>query len=520
MNPAAGVSRGGLVREGSMKKVCLAATVLFLFVFCSFAVTIGEYGYAGSWIPQSFLVGAGNDRWSSGLSFDYDDQLSFSEYFSLQAPAWRIDVDMLGITNRGWQEGWSTVDPLAKGSGTRVSGRYDSTQVRVRLPIDVVRSQWFFLRMEPTVGVSMIGRQNYAFLQNSLHRALGMQTVDLEYETNSNKAYALFGGVVSLGGIVSLSWRTNLVVGLRGASSNEIGFSYRQKADAFVALRDAAYNDLLYVSFGYTWTQTKSKWTTAMLYDDYLRGFSLAYNVNAGFIRLGYSCCLDTRRGYGTIGVDVLSFFSPTYWRRSDFYVSLGKTSMMDVAFFDCCLEKPFENSKFSLVIRSRYVSGSPAYSEDPASGRDSFQYGRFERNYDGILVGVKYKFMGNVQESFAAPYFQLCAGAMGWEALNLVNMNETLVMDGVEVRNYTHSHSTGRLYSFAMDAELGMTLFPEGAVSSVRTSLQVILNAGLAFIHNPSEVASHLSSYTPDGSKVSMFMPRFGFSLLFGYDV
>ena len=518
MNTVAGVSRGGRIREGSMKKAVFIVVMSLLVAFGLFAVPLGCYGCPSVWIPQSFWVGAGNDRWSSGLSFDYDDQLSFAEYFSLAAPAWRLDVNMLGITNRGWQDGWSAGDASAVGDGVRVSGRYDSTGIILNLPIDIVDGRWFFLSVEPAVGVSIVGRQGYVVFQNTVHRALGMPQVFLAYETDSNNVHASLGGEVSMGGRLPLLWRSSLAIGVRGVFENNIGFNYRQRALAFVELEDRFGTGILSASLGYTWTQTQSSWTTARLYDDYVRGFTLGYGVNVGFLRLGYTCRPDTRRGFGTFGIDVMSFFMPSYWRRSDFFISLGKTSMMDVTFFDYGLELPIGCSGFSLVVRSRYVSGNPTCGGSSSDGDGSSGLGRFERNYDGVLLGGKYRFSGFV--GLATPYVQLCAGAMGWEALNLVNMNEVLDVDGVVVRNRVHSHSTGRLYSFAMDAELGLTVLPEGALTSLGAELRFNLHAGVTFIHNPTEVSAHLAAYTSDGSKVSMFMPRFGFSLLVGYDV
>ena len=103
---------------------------------------------------------------------------------------------------------------------------------------------------------------------------------------------------------------------------------------------------------------------------------------------------------------------------------------------------------------------------------------------------------------------------------MNLVNMNETLVVSDSLVRNYYHSYSTGRLCSFAMDLEFGVSLLPQGLLTSSRTTFQINLNAGVTFIHNPGEVARLLEAYTPDSPLVAMFMPHFGMSLRLGFDV
>lgn len=509
-----------------MKKASLVIALLFV-AFASFAVTFADYGCPNAWIPQSFMVGAGNDRWSGGMSFDYDDQLSFAEYFSLEAPAWELHVNMLGITNRGWQKGWSVSDPSLKGDGNRIAGRYDVTEILLSFPLELVENPWFFLDVEPYLGVSVIGRQDYVVLQNTVHRILGMAQVDLDYETSSNKPYASLGGTVSAGGAIPLSWRTRLALGVKGTFYNNIGFNYRQHADVFVSVEGwnrglccGDEGDLLSFAVGYTWTQTQSDWTTAILYDEYMQGVTLSYEVNAGFLRLGYSSCLDTRRGYGTVVVDVMSLFKPSRWYESDVILSLGKLSLMDITFFDVGLELPLGYSNFSFVIRNRYVSGNPSYAENASTGRDPALSGRFQRNYDGVLLGAKYSFDSYATRGFVTPYVVVSSGVMRWEAVNLVNMNETLMVSDTLVRNYNHSYSTGRLCSFAMDLELGISLLPQGLLSSSRTTFQFNLNAGVTFIHNPGEVARLLESYTPDSPLVAMFMPRFGISLQLGFDV
>ena len=509
-----------------MKKAAFVIAMLFVGFSLS-AVSFGDYGCPAAWVPQSFMIGAGNDRWSGGMSFDYDDQLSFAEYFSLEAPAWKLAVNMLGITNRGWQEGWSVTDPSLKGDGNRISGRYDVTEILLGFPLELVGNPWFFVDMEPYFGVSVIGRQNYVVLQNTVHRILDMSQVHLEYETDSNKPYASLGGTIAVGGAVPLSWRTRLTLGVKGAFSNNIGFNHRQQADVFVSIKGwnrglccGDEGDILSFAVGYMWTQTKSDWRSAILYDEYMQGFTLGYNVNAGFLRLGYSSNLDTRRGYGTVVVDIMSLFEPSRWYESDIVLSLGKLSLMEVTFFDVGLELPLGYSNFSFVIRNRYVSGNPSYAENASSGRDPALLGRFQRNYDGAFLGAKYSFESYATHGFVTPYVCVSAGVMRWEAVNLVNMNETLVVSDSLVRNYYHSYSTGRLCSFAMDLEFGVSLLPQGLLTSSRTTFQIGFNAGVTFIHNPGEVARLLEAYTPDSPLVAMFMPHFGMSLRLGFDV
>ena len=85
-------------------------TLLSFLVFsCSLLFSLPLIGFkeGENYIPNGFSMGMGNDTFAiGGLSYNYDDQLSFSEHFSLSAPAYEIKVNMLAFTNRGWRDGW------------------------------------------------------------------------------------------------------------------------------------------------------------------------------------------------------------------------------------------------------------------------------------------------------------------------------------------------------------------------------------------------------------------------------
>ena len=89
-------------------------TLLSFLVFsCSLLFSLPLIGFkeGENYIPNGFSMGMGNDTFAiGGLSYNYDDQLSFSEHFSLSAPAYEIKVNMLAFTNRGWRDGWDIHD--------------------------------------------------------------------------------------------------------------------------------------------------------------------------------------------------------------------------------------------------------------------------------------------------------------------------------------------------------------------------------------------------------------------------
>ena len=520
-----------------MKSSCkrFSSILLLVFVFMSFhmatlsAVTLEEYSDPSSWIPTRFMVGAGNDKWTSGISFNLDDQLSFGEYFAVEAPAWKLNVNMLGITNRGWQNGWSVEDFGKDGDGHRISGRYDVTEFLFSLPLEVFYNGSIYLYLEPRFGASLVGNQHYEVLQNTLHRLLGMAEVDLAYETSGNRVFPYFGGVVEFGDEFMALERSGVFAAVKGTFESTFGFDHRQRADFVVGLENVD-SDILTFSLGYQWAETVSDWETSALYDEYVRGLSFGYTVDSGFLRYNYISSLRSLRGYSTILVDVMSLFKPSMWDETDIRFTIGKTSMMNVSFVSVGLEFPLGGA-FSFIVRNRYVSGNPSYKDDPKTGVDSSEFGRYQRNYDGTFVGAKYTFDSQSTGGFVTPYAEACVGFMRWESRHLVNMNEKLVTDygydpstgefyPIWETNFRHSYSTGRLYSFSMDFELGLTILPEGLVKSSSTTFQLNLYAGATFIHNPKAVMEHVYDFTPDDDKMASLMPRFGLSIQMGFDI
>ena len=94
-----------------MKKLLLFILILFISISSLLATSFLDYSDAKSWIPESLCIGMGNDKWAIGsISYNMDDQLTFSEHFYLEAPAWTMNVNLLSITNRGWMAGWSAKD--------------------------------------------------------------------------------------------------------------------------------------------------------------------------------------------------------------------------------------------------------------------------------------------------------------------------------------------------------------------------------------------------------------------------
>ncbi|MGN0907230.1 MAG: hypothetical protein ACI4NM_08780, partial [Bullifex sp.] len=213
-----------------MKKLISVLLIALFTVTGLFAITVKDYADPASWIPQSLCIGMGNDKWAlADISYNMDDQLSFSEHFYLEAPAYWVNVNMLAVTNRGWQNGWNTTDYSAPGDGNKIDGRYDVTQIFFSLPLDLLETDRFYIWIRPEAGVSIVGDQNYAFLQNTLHKIINAAPLEVSYEIpGRNEAKLSLNISTEIGGYILNVGETMLSLSARADFMNTIGFGYKQ----------------------------------------------------------------------------------------------------------------------------------------------------------------------------------------------------------------------------------------------------------------------------------------------------
>lgn len=523
-----------------MKRL-IAISIALASLLCILpAAAFSDYAKAESYIPDSFLVGMGNDKWAiGGISYNFDDQLSFSEHFTLSAPAYRLKVNMLAFTNRGWRDGWSVTDPSAAGGNDLISGRYDATEILLSIPLDIVSTDLFSLRLEAEGGLSVVGNQHYDVLQNTLHKLIHASPVNLGYEIEGNNLYGMANASVDMAFSLYSFENAKLFASAEARSENTIGFDYMQRAEGSIGLRNSK-EDILSLSLGYTWAETETQWSTARLYREYLRGLTFGMTINTGSLRLEYSTSLRSHFGFGTISIDVLSFLQPKEWKESNIYMNMGTMNLLNAQFFTVGLEVPIKDSGFALTTETRFISGNPSF-KGWETDMDPAAYPRFKRSYDGFYIGGKYSFSSRDTHGWITPYAKASAGIMRWETRTLLNMIDygsdiwkeewtyteetgsgtvTTEYWPEEWQKNTHSILYSRLYSFSMDAEFGFTILPESFITSATTSFQINIFGGVTMIHNAKAVESYLNTITDDSNKLAMLMPRWGISLRLGFDI
>ena len=169
--------------------------VSIIFILCIMLVPLCADNKL--WIPNSLIIGMGNDKWDIGvLSYNADDQLSFSEHIRLSAPIWSLNLNMMAISNRGWQNGWEVGNDEAIGDGIKFDGRYDVTDLSFSLNLNLLENDLLFIKLKPEIGISIVGDQGYDEIQNNFHKLLKIATLNIPYDTKGNEVKLLLNGEI------------------------------------------------------------------------------------------------------------------------------------------------------------------------------------------------------------------------------------------------------------------------------------------------------------------------------------
>ena len=494
-----------------MKRFC--CTCLF-FVFSLLFLSAGrfeDYKAPENWIPNHVTLMQGNDNINLGLSINQDDQKSYSEHLLVEAPLWNFSLDLNGITNRGWREGWSVTDSSIESYAPLVSGRYDATVLLFGFPYSSLVNDRFYFRLYPQFGLTIAGNHGLDFLQNFIHSMTDIKTVEIDYETEGNRVYPNLDVSLTLAlNLIPLE-RTFLYCGTSLYSKNILGFShiFQSFAELGIASLDKR---VIMASVGYTWSKALSGWKTQDVYYQYLKGLTLNFEINSGFLRFLYSTSLDTMFGYGKVGIDVLSLFDrkETTWKHSDVLFSFGKTKMLDKNFLTFSLSVPMEDPHWSVVLNNRVASGN-AVSKEYELSSDLSVYPRYRKAYAGIYVGGRYSCF---PDSFISPFSEISVGLMSWRIKTLRNMIDQGEGPFVFAENFDN------IFSFSMDAVLGLDIVPEGMLVSSESSLSFSIYFGFTFIHNPEKLEDYMFEITKQRKEIGYLIPRWGISGTAGFDI
>lgn len=500
-----------------MKKILTYVFLLLAVCNTAFAESqFKDYFKPENWVPQTVQITLGNDKWAiGGLSYNWDDQLSYSERLYVRAPSWSFTVDWMGITNRGWQKGWDIKDYSKLGDGNRIQGRYDELQVYLGLPTDIIDEDRYWLWASPEFGFSLAGNQNHVWIQNLSHIVINkVAEVHIPYEIEGNIINPIIRGDAEFGFIFKDYNQSFLFTAIRASHYETIGFSRQNKLTAVFGITNE-YEDVLTFSAGYAWNKPLSGWFTQDLYYQYINGWTYSILVNTGVFSIGYTTLPSKDIGYGTLSLDLLGFTKKSSWKESDINYAIGLVFQLNNTFYCNEIGIPLKGTRWDLYISDRFFSGDPSF-KGWEIGLDHDKFPRYKRSYGGLFFGGKINFELKKEDAIVLPYAKTGVGVMKWEVRTIRNMQTE---HNGEV-NLIHSTTSKTLYSIGSDFELGLTFFPEGTLTTSNTSFQLNLFAGMTAILNPNKVTKYLEEETEDGLRISRFIPRWGVSIEMDFDI
>lgn len=474
-----------------MKRCVLFFLFLYIALFSLCATSL--------WIPNSLNVGMGNDMWSIGsITYNMDDQLTFSSHVSLSAPIWKMNLDMLAFTNRGWQEGWIANDYKSLGDGKTFSGRYDDTEISFSLMLDLIKTNKYFLKFTPSIGLSIVGNQRYGNIQNGFHKLIKIAPVYLDYETENSEAKLILKGELESGFIFPLG--TIITIGT--------DFHYISKFSAIESIYASIQNNSNFtLSFSYFFAQSYTSWKTQHYYFDYLRGPAIELKIDSGLISIIYFSNIKTKNGYGILSFDILSLFNTSTWKSSDINLAFSRSKQLNSPYYDVKLSIPICNSDFDYLISIRYLADNQSFVDNEAFENPKI-HPRYRKSYNSFLAGIRYE-LKNINPF--TPYIDLCTGLITWQVKIQRNM-----MDDNNIQAVIYPMR----YSALIDLELGLKIIPEGFIKTNNSDFQIFIFSGFSFINNPNEIRTYLSDVTDNSEYISHFLMRFGLGIEIGFDL
>ena len=84
----------------------------------------------------------------------------------------------------------------------------------------------------------------------------------------------------------------------------------------------------------------------------------------------------------------------------------------------------------------------------------------------------------------------------------------------------FVFSENFDNIFSFSMDAVLGLDIVPEGMLVSSESSLSFNIYGGFTFIHNPEKLEDYMFEITTQRKEIGYLIPRGGISGTAGFDI
>ena len=513
-----------------MKKTI--ALLLFVLVAASLSAweLIDDFMDPKSYIPDHVIVYTGNDKFNHGITRNDDDQLSYSFDFQVEAPVWYARFNANGFTNRGWREGWTLRDqeqPYVDGAEIH-RGRFDSLETVVGLKLDLLESD-FYVHLYPEIGFALVGDYGWEWGQNAIHRMLHIHIVDLPYDNDGAKnVFLMLDGRLNIGYKLANFARTSLILELEASTKNIMGFM----SDSLVLGRfsiSTKTHDIIGVHFGYEFTSKLGDYPsyTRDLYLTDVSGWKVGFTIDTGIYFMKYTGSLETGYGYGYLGFDIMGFFEPRNWTRTDAWLSFSKARFYGSFYNYLTIGVPVAD-KLTIVLKNAYLGGNPIDKKGEQSS-DLNRVERFKREYSSVTAGLRYS-LPSLANGYITPYIELSGGLQIYKIFMLLNQLDDDIISMYENPTPSYLIDWGCYYGL-LNLETGITVLPEDLLVFQDTSIQIDIFGGVNLVlgGNTNDVSLYryihkiwLDPEFPayDRGFAARVIPYFGIGAKFGFDL
>lgn len=519
-----------------MKKLIALLLVALSVLSVSASGFLDDFRDGKNYVPDHVYLFTGNDLFSYGVTRNDDDQLSYSFDFQVEAPIWYTRVNLNGITNRGWRDGWDMRNYYKKfDDGADVNkGRYDSLEGVVGLKLRPIEDR-FYLHIYPEVGLTLLGDYGWVWAQNMIHKIGGIHCVELPYDNPGQKtARMILGTRVNAGFKLFRFERSNQIVELEASTKNILGFQSENYVMARASISTETH-DLVGFHFGYMFASalTDTPSYTQDLYLRYLRGWRLGFTVDTGLIFLKYTGNLESHYGYGYIGVDAMGFFAPRSWEETDAYLRFTKSSFYGHFYNLLSVGIPISDH-LEVMIKNSYLGGEPLSPKEEAEA-DLDKEVRLKQDYSFFTLGVRINAHGFLSD-YVNPYLEV---ALGLQRFVVYILNNQVVDPDDMIGGYVPSAellsndkgSFDKIFGL-VSIEAGIDILPESLVVFQDTSMQLEVFGGVNVIcgGTTQEISIYRyinkfwetlnPEYLDDLGWKARFVPYYGFGVKFGFDL
>lgn len=462
--------------------------LLFTFLFSSLCAAVFSFEIQKN-EKRIFLVTA-NDKFTYGISQNKDDQLTATAELHFILPYFFIDLNDNSITNRGHKTNME--DPA-----TFTNGRYDELILQAGTHINLYTTPVFKLTFTPQAGFCLLGNFGMGIAQNMNHQISCVDEVKIEYE----KFKKPFAPVLNAALSASYTPADFLKCTLDLTANNAIFYTTDQNItlNAKLGCNKTTFN----IFAGYTWNQTHAASTTLAAYKNTTQGFNYGFNLDTGLIKLDFTTYQKSRNGSGSICMDFMNFKNHN-WEQTDLSYYAGLSYLINTEFLETQIESKITD-KLSVYLNNKYVSGFKTNKINKSPYR-------YERDYEIITAGIKYEQPLPFLQNWITPYVELGTGAASF---------------GLQKIAYHMPQANYEIYKYdtkvfwQMEANVGLSLIPQGLLNFGSACYSLTLYAGTIFIPQNKKAGAHIKqdTYRATGWQLKPFEFEYGFNVHIGLD-